>query len=59
VRRQAEPYRERVQHLFHQDVLNELLPPPDVPVRCGYDPIPESSGIKLLIGILLWSRDNL
>ena len=59
VRRQAEPNRERVQHLFHPDVLNELLPSPELPVPLGSDPIPQSSGIKLLIGLLLWSKEHL
>ncbi len=59
VRRQAEPYRQQVGHLFHEDVLNELLPPPDVPVQSKGDPIPESSSIKALIGFLLWSKKNL
>jgi asparagine synthase (glutamine-hydrolysing) len=58
VRQQAEPYRERVGELFNQEVFNELLPPPDSPVSCTWDPA-KSSGIKALVGFLLWSKHNL
>ena len=59
VRQQAEPYREQVGHLFHPEVLNELLPPPDQPVQFAIDPITESSKLKVLLGFLLWSREHL
>ncbi len=59
VRQQAEPYRQLVRHLFHQNVLNQLLPSPDVQFQPKIDPIPESSGIKALVGFLLWSRNNI
>ncbi|HEY9612552.1 asparagine synthase-related protein [Allocoleopsis sp.] len=59
VRQQAEPYREQVRHLFHEEVLNELLPPPDEPVQFAIDPITESSKLKVLLGFLLWSRNYL
>ncbi len=59
VRRQAEPYRQQVAHLFHEDVLNELLPLPDVTVKYKVDPINEPSSIKALLGFLLWSNKNL
>jgi hypothetical protein len=59
VRRMAEPYREKVRHLFDEEVFNQLVPPSDVTVQFGNEPIAESSGMKLLIGFLLWSRDNL
>ena len=58
VRRQAEPYRERVLHLFNRDVFDELLPGPDVPLRFE-NSIPEASGLKSLLGLLLWSREHL
>lgn len=58
VRRQAEPYRERLFHLLHRDVLEELLPAPDVPVSFE-DGIIEASGLKLLLGFMLWSKDHL
>jgi asparagine synthase (glutamine-hydrolysing) len=59
VRQQAEPYREQVGHLFHPEVLNELLPPPDQPIQFAIDPISESSKLKVLLGFLLWSREHL
>ncbi len=58
VRQQAEPYREQVGQLFHEDVLNTVLPSPDMRVPCGSDPA-ESSGLKALLGFLLWSKNNL
>lgn len=59
VRNQAEPYRHLVQHLFHEDVLNELVPPPEVKIKCQKDAIIEASGIKAILGFLLWSKDHL
>ena len=59
VRQQAEPYREQVGHLFHEEVLNELLPAPDQPIQFAIDPITESSKLKVLLGFLLWSREHL
>lgn len=58
VRRQAEPYRERLFHLLDKDVLGELLPAPDVPVDFQ-DKIVDASGLKLLLGLMLWSKDHL
>lgn len=58
VRDQAEPYRECVRHLFDQDVLSTLLPPPDVPLQLG-DAIIGGSGLKSLLGFLLWSKEHL
>lgn len=59
VRRQAEPYRPLVQQFFHEDVLNELVPPPSSQIKCQTDAIIETSGIKTLLGFLLWSKDHL
>jgi asparagine synthase (glutamine-hydrolysing) len=59
IRQQAEPYRERVQHLFHQDVLDEILPSPNVRMQFQKNAIDEASGIKALLGFLLWSKDHL
>ncbi|MGQ4647679.1 asparagine synthase-related protein [Lyngbya aestuarii] len=59
IRQQAEPYREQVQHLLHLEVLNTLLPTPDQPWQYSLDSITEASGVKALLGLLLWSRDNL
>ena len=58
VRRRAEPYRDRALHLFRRDALETLLPPPDVPVQFR-DGIADASGLKSLLGFLLWSKDHL
>jgi len=58
VRRRAEPYRERVGHLFNQEVLTEILPGPDQPLQVR-DGIIDASGAKSLLGFLLWSKDHL
>ncbi|PYO14253.1 MAG: hypothetical protein DMD31_10675 [Gemmatimonadetes bacterium] len=58
VRRQAEPYRERLAGLVVPEVLGELLPPPDVTVDLR-DTIIDSTGAKLLLGLLIWSRDHM
>ena len=58
VRQLAEPHRERVAHLFNKGALDELLPRSDVPIRFE-DPIRDASGIKALLGFILWSRNCL
>ncbi len=58
VRERAERYRRRVADVLHLDVLDEVLPGPDA--RPAFeDPIVQSSGLKLLFGFLLWSKDHL
>lgn len=59
VRKAAEPYRSKVEHLFNRDVFHQILPPPDVKLKFQSDRIKESSGIKVLLGLLLWSKDHL
>ncbi|MEQ8381119.1 MAG: asparagine synthase-related protein [Coleofasciculus sp. A1-SPW-01] len=59
VRYLAEPQRQQIGELFDLDVLEQLLPPPHLPIKLGFDPIPESSGLKALLGFLLWSKDHL
>lgn len=59
VRYQAEPHREKVQHLFQSEVLDELLPPPDKPITNLEDAIIGASGVKALLGFLLWSGEHL
>lgn len=56
VRQHAEPYRDQLADLFARDELDRILPPPDV------DVVPErvlsgSSGLKMLIGLMLFDRD--
>ncbi|MGE5656941.1 MAG: asparagine synthase-related protein [Actinomycetota bacterium] len=58
VRRQAEPYRFRVQQLFNPETFDELILPPEVRMPYGWDPT-ESSGVKALLGLMLWSKENL
>jgi asparagine synthase (glutamine-hydrolysing) len=58
IRRQAEPYRDRVAPLFNMDVLSELLPPPDAPLRLE-DGVRDASGRKTLLGLLLWANEYL
>jgi asparagine synthase (glutamine-hydrolysing) len=58
VRASAEPHRTRVLPLFHGRALDALLPPPDTSLHCK-DAIIDSSGTKLLLGLLLWSADHL
>lgn len=58
IRQDAERCRDRAGDLFDRSVLEELLPPPDRPIRTDgrlYD----SSGAKLLLGFLLWAEKNL
>jgi len=57
VRQEGEPYRSCVQHLFHSEVLNELLPPPQATVSF-HDGLADASGPKLLLGLLLWAKDH-
>lgn len=59
IRQQAQANRQQVEHLFHQTVLNELLPLPDTKVQYKVDAINEPSSIKALLGFLLWSKDHL
>jgi asparagine synthase (glutamine-hydrolysing) len=58
IRRQAEPYREKLFHLFDKDVLDKLLPAPDVRISSA-DSIIDTSGLKTLLGLMLWSKDHL
>jgi len=58
VRREAEPHRDRLTHLFRKDPFEKLLPPPDVRLQFA-NGIHEASGLKSLVGFLLWSKDHL
>jgi len=57
VRREAEPQRQRVLHLFNKEVLDTVLPLPEHPLRMT-DPIVDASGPKSLLGFLLWWKDH-
>jgi asparagine synthase (glutamine-hydrolysing) len=58
VRREAEPYREQVEQFVDRDVLARLLPPPDTKVQVR-DVIIENNAARLMLGLLLWSRECL
>ena len=58
VRRLAEPYRDRLDGLLDRDRLDEYLPPPDVELRVK-NGIVDSSGRKMLVGLMLWARDHM
>ncbi len=58
IRRQAEPYRERVASLFNMDVFSELLPPPGTPLNLE-NGLSDASGKKTLLGLLLWANEYL
>ena len=55
VRYIAEPNRERVYHLINRNELDKILPGPGISVKLR-DGIIDASGLKSLIGFLLWSR---
>jgi len=58
IRRLAEPHREKLGALMDLDRLNEYLPPPGVELRVK-NGIVDSSGRKMLVGLMLWARDHL
>lgn len=57
VRRLAEPQREKLRDIFDGDRLDQYLPPPGVELRVK-NGIVDSSGRKMLVGLMLWSRDH-
>lgn len=59
VRWQVDPYREWVLDLFNKDVLDELLPAPDVRLPTDKDRFVEAFGLKSLLGFILWAKDHL
>ncbi len=58
VRMKAEPLRSRVLHLFEPNALESLLPSADTRI-VAKDAIVDTSGVKLLLGLVLWSEDHL
>lgn len=57
VRWHAEQYRHGVTEWLDKDVLHEVLPAPHVSLT--YDePIAGASGLKSLLGLVLWSKDH-
>ncbi len=57
VRRFAEPARKAVEEFFDLKVLEEVLPLPEVPIRLK-NPIADASGLKALLGLMLWAKDH-
>jgi asparagine synthase (glutamine-hydrolysing) len=58
IRRAAEPERERLASLFDMDALREFLPPPEATLAVNHA-IFDSVGRKLIVGLMLWSREHL
>ena len=58
VRHQAEPYRAQMRSLFNPEVFDRLVPPAALPIASPRDPFSGVSGIKALLGFLLWSADR-
>lgn len=59
IRQQASQHQDQVGTFFDQTVLKEILPPPEKRVQFKQDAIIEASGLKALIGFILWSKDHL
>jgi asparagine synthase (glutamine-hydrolysing) len=57
-RRRAEPHRSKLYALFDKNVLDAMLPAPDVDVGASGG-IHGSSGKRLLVGLCLWAGANL
>ncbi|HET7550522.1 MAG TPA: asparagine synthase-related protein [Gemmatimonadaceae bacterium] len=58
IRRLAEPYRGKLEGLMDMERLDEYLPPPDVELKVR-NGIVDSSGRKMLVGLMLWARDHM
>jgi asparagine synthase (glutamine-hydrolysing) len=59
IRDAAEAQKKEVNYLFNSEVLNELLPSPEVRINLQGDQIVDASGRKSLLGFLLWAKHNL
>lgn len=59
IRRLAEPHRDALRTLFVPEVLDEILPPPDQPVRYVGDLIDEGHKLRQLLILALWAKDHL
>lgn len=58
VRRRAEPARGMAHTLFNKQTLATILPPPDQNIQLA-DGIKDASGIKTLMGFMLWAENHL
>ncbi|MDX2216914.1 MAG: asparagine synthase-related protein [Oculatellaceae cyanobacterium bins.114] len=59
IRRQANQHQKTIEAFFDPAVLKQILPSPDQRVRFKEDSITEASGLKALIGFILWSKEHL
>jgi asparagine synthase (glutamine-hydrolysing) len=57
VRLQAEPFRGNLHNIFQKKVLDEILPLPGRRAQLS-DRIIGASGLKALIGVMIWSQDH-
>lgn len=56
LRSMAEPHRNRLDYFFNRNVLDALLPKPNIRAR---NLSPDfSSGLKLLLALSLWLKDH-
>ena len=53
----AEPLREEIAGIFNADQLNKLLPDPEAHISV-YNSAIDTSGLKTLLGIMLWSKEH-
>lgn len=58
VRELVQPCRGKVRDLFDTEMLNQILPPPETHLRVK-DGIIDVSGMKSLLGFLLWAKEYL
>jgi hypothetical protein len=58
IRRLAEPHRDKLDGLVDRDRLDDYLPPPGVELKVR-NGIVDSSGRKMLVGLMLWARDHM
>jgi asparagine synthase (glutamine-hydrolysing) len=58
IRRLAEPHRDKLEGLMERERLHEYLPPPGVELKVR-NGIVDSSGRKMLVGLMLWARDHM
>ena len=60
IRQEVESYRPLVKELFDEEIFNQLLPPPNISIsRVNPHSSAEFSGIKALLGFLLWAKNHL
>ncbi|HWP59921.1 MAG TPA: asparagine synthase-related protein [Candidatus Acidoferrales bacterium] len=57
VRREAEPFRKHAYEFFQKKELDALLPAPGTPIAYEH-PVIDVSGIKSVLGFLLWLKDH-